>query len=94
MFFNYTGAIHTVIFKRMLSVLADKSLITGIFNSSENTPWITSWHTDSIPKVRCPQKRNPANVLQMKMCHSHISQYAFRHYHLLFSADIIRISGL
>lgn len=30
-FFNYKGAIHTVIFKRMLSLFVDKSLITGYF---------------------------------------------------------------
>lgn len=66
-FSNYRGAIHPVVFKRMLSVLADKSLITGIFNSLENNPWIKSWHTDSIPKVKCPPKRNSANVLQMKV---------------------------
>lgn len=62
----------------MLSVVADKSAIAGIFNSSENTPWIESWHTNNIPKVKCPPKGNPANVLQMKLCHSHVSQSSFQ----------------
>lgn len=30
-FFNYRDAIHTVIFKSMLSLLVDKSLNTGYF---------------------------------------------------------------
>lgn len=82
----------TIVFKRMLSVLADKSLIPGIFNSSENTPRINLGTLTAFPK--CRQKRNPANILQMKMFHSHISQSTFRHYHLLFSVDTIKISGL